>query len=91
MAQEASQAASQAASAEPPRVFGLFPNQTGSLAALMVERDASVIGIDASARMVAVAKRNCQQGSFFKMSAVEIERFEPGKFDLLVSTLCFSE
>ncbi len=64
---------------------------TGSLAALMTERGAKVLGIDISNDMLEVAQSAAPEAEFARMSAMEIDRLEPGQFDRIVATLVFSE
>ncbi len=71
---------------------------TGTLTAMMAARGAEVTGIDASPSMLAEAERKvAQEGledhvTLKYMDAVLIgERFPPASFDLIVSTLVFSE
>jgi ubiquinone/menaquinone biosynthesis C-methylase UbiE len=71
---------------------------TGTLAAMMAKRGAVVTAIDASASMLAVAQRRIaaldlqESVSFKRMDATQIgDHFEQGAFDLIVSTLVFSE
>ncbi len=71
---------------------------TGSLAILMAQRGAHVTGIDASQRMLAEAERKVKAAGL--EDAVELHqldvteltgRFEAESFDVVVSTLVFSE
>jgi len=71
---------------------------TGTLTLMMARRGATVTGIDASPRMLAeaekkVAEANLEKRVFLKyMDATLIgERFPAASFDLIVSTLVFSE
>jgi SAM-dependent methyltransferase len=71
---------------------------TGSLAAMMARKGAHVIGVDASQAMLDQAKRRIEgeqlgdRVEFVQIDASLIgERFDPGSFDLIVSTLVFSE
>jgi len=64
---------------------------TGKLAALMTERGAHVTGIDISDGMLAVARSNAPAAEFIHMTATEIGRLGPNRFDRIVATLCFSE
>jgi len=71
---------------------------TGALAQMMAERGAQVTGIDASPIMLAEAEANiaaaglAERVALRQMDATLIgERFDPGSFDLIVSTLVFSE
>jgi ubiquinone/menaquinone biosynthesis C-methylase UbiE len=71
---------------------------TGSLAEMMAERGVSVTGIDASPAMLAEAQKRVADKDFKErislhhMDATLIgERFPPDSFDLIVSTLVFSE
>ncbi len=71
---------------------------TGSLAVMMAKRGAIVSAIDASPRMLAEAQDRVRETgldssvSLFYMDAALIaDRFPAGSFDLIVSTLVFSE
>jgi ubiquinone/menaquinone biosynthesis C-methylase UbiE len=71
---------------------------TGTLALRCARRGAEVVGIDASSAMLAEAKRNVAAAGLsdrielHQMDATLIEdHFEPTSFDLIVSTLVFSE
>ncbi len=71
---------------------------TGTLTMMMAQRGASVTGIDASPRMLAEAEKKVKEAkleervSLKYMDAALIgERFAAGSFDLIVSTLVFSE
>jgi 2-polyprenyl-3-methyl-5-hydroxy-6-metoxy-1,4-benzoquinol methylase len=71
---------------------------TGSLAAMMARKGAHVIGVDASQAMLDQAKRRIEEErlgervEFVQIDASLIgERFDPGSFDVIVSTLVFSE
>ncbi|NIA21627.1 MAG: methyltransferase domain-containing protein [Anaerolineaceae bacterium] len=64
---------------------------TGRLAALMSERGARVVGIDVSEGMLAVARQNAPKAEFIHMTATEIDRLGPQRFDRVVATLSFSE
>lgn len=71
---------------------------TGTLALMMAQRGATVVAIDASPRMLAEARRKANQAGlteaieFHTMDASElIDRFPTASFDLVVSTLAFSE
>ncbi len=70
---------------------------TGTLTVLMAKRGAEVSGIDASPTMLAEAQKKIAtlEGvhvTLEQMDATQIgDRFEPGSFDLIVSTLVFSE
>ncbi len=71
---------------------------TGTLTLMMAQRGASVTGIDASPRMLAEAEKKIKEAkleervSLKYMDAALIgERFAAGSFDLIVSTLVFSE
>jgi ubiquinone/menaquinone biosynthesis C-methylase UbiE len=71
---------------------------TGTLTMMMAERGASVTGIDASPRMLAEAEKKVKDAhlegrvSLKYMDAALIgDRFAAGSFDLIVSTLVFSE
>ena len=71
---------------------------TGTLTARMAERGAMVTGIDASPRMLAEAEKKVAGGSWkervtlkYMDAALIGDRLPPGSFDLIVSTLVFSE
>lgn len=58
---------------------------TGFVAGELLRRGAgAVIGVDASAGMIAVAKSNCQQGEFVQSDILEYLRKQPGEsFDVM--------
>jgi len=71
---------------------------TGTLALLIAQRGAHVIGVDVNDLMLDEARRKvaavglADRVEFRHLSAARlIEVFEPGSFDLIVSTLTFSE
>ncbi len=64
---------------------------TGTLAAAMMARGASVTGIDISEPMLAVARQAAPEAELFHMTATEIEKLGASRFDRIVSTLAFSE
>ena len=71
---------------------------TGTLTSLMAKRGATVTGIDASPTMLAEAQKKiavddlAEQVTLQHMDATLIaDRFPPSSFDLIVSTLVFSE
>ncbi len=71
---------------------------TGTLTQMMAERGAVITGIDASPIMLAEAEAKIaesgldEQVTLQQMDASLVgEKFEPGTFDLIVSTLVFSE
>lgn len=64
---------------------------TGSLAAMMIERGASVLGIDVNNAMLTEAQSNAPAGDFGHLSAVEIESLGHERFDRVVATLSLSE
>lgn len=71
---------------------------TGSLALLCAERGAKVVGIDASPPMLAEAQKKVKAAGLEDrielrlMDATSVaDHFEPASFDLIVSTLVFSE
>jgi 2-polyprenyl-3-methyl-5-hydroxy-6-metoxy-1,4-benzoquinol methylase len=71
---------------------------TGALAILMARKGADVIGVDASAMMLARANERVQaEGLASRVALIQMdatlvgERFEPASFDVIVSTLVFSE
>jgi len=64
---------------------------TGSLAALMAERGAEVVGIDVSEAMLAVARKSAPDAEFLHMTATEIDQLGAKRFDRIVAVLLFSE
>jgi ubiquinone/menaquinone biosynthesis C-methylase UbiE len=71
---------------------------TGTLSVLMAERGAEVTAIDVSAGMLAEAKRKAAEAglteaiAFHQLEVTELtDHFEPDSFDVIVSTLAFSE
>lgn len=71
---------------------------TGTLALMMAEQGAAVVGMDASPLMLAEAQRKADKAGlaqaieFYEMDVSELaDRFSPASFDLIVSTLAFSE
>lgn len=71
---------------------------TGTLSLLMAERGAHVTAIDASLGMLAEAERKAAESGlaeaieFYHLDVTELtDHFEPGSFDIIVSTLAFSE
>jgi ubiquinone/menaquinone biosynthesis C-methylase UbiE len=71
---------------------------TGTLSLLMAERGARVTAIDASLGMLAEAKRKAAESGLTEMIEFQhldvtelTDHFEPDSFDLIVSTLAFSE
>ncbi|GMU21405.1 MAG: hypothetical protein AMXMBFR13_14980 [Phycisphaerae bacterium] len=64
---------------------------TGTLAALMSEGGARVVGIDVSERMLAVAREAAPKVELLHLTATEIDRLGAERFDSIVSTLAFSE
>lgn len=71
---------------------------TGSLAVALAARGARVTGIDISPQMLDIARRKVEQSglgegvTLMQVSAIDLdERFEAGSFDLITSTLVFSE
>jgi ubiquinone/menaquinone biosynthesis C-methylase UbiE len=71
---------------------------TGTLAIMMAQRGAEVVGIDVSPAMLAEAEKKIArqelggQITLYRMEAAEIDRhFEEQSFDVIVSTLVFSE
>ena len=64
---------------------------TGSLAALMLERGAEVLGIDVSDAMLEVARESAPDAQLAHITATEIEKLGAGRFDRVVATLSLSE
>ncbi len=64
---------------------------TGTLAAMMAERGARVVGIDISDAMLAAARENAPQAELLHMTATEIDQLGAERFDRIVATLAFSE
>jgi ubiquinone/menaquinone biosynthesis C-methylase UbiE len=71
---------------------------TGTLTLMMAKRGATVTGIDASPRMLAEAEKKVKDSSLkervslkYMDAALIGERFPAASFDLIVSTLVFSE
>ena len=64
---------------------------TGSLASLMTARGAQVLGVDISNDMLAVARSSAAEAEFAHLTAIDIDRLEPSRFDRIVATLLFSE
>jgi 2-polyprenyl-3-methyl-5-hydroxy-6-metoxy-1,4-benzoquinol methylase len=71
---------------------------TGTLTLMMAQRGALVTGIDASPRMLAEAEKKVNDTSLkgrvalqYMDAALIADRFPAGSFDLIVSTLVFSE
>jgi ubiquinone/menaquinone biosynthesis C-methylase UbiE len=71
---------------------------TGTLTVMMAARDADVTGIDAAPAMLAEAKAKLAEAGLLERvslkhmdAALVGERFNPASFDLIVSTLVFSE
>ena len=64
---------------------------TGTLAAMLVERGAEVIGIDISDSMLATARVNTPEAEFFHLTATEIDMLGHERFDRIVATLSLSE
>ena len=71
---------------------------TGTLAMLMAQRGAQVTGVDASPLMLGEARRKVtaagldDQVTLIELGASSLtDHFEPGSFDVIVSTLVFSE
>jgi demethylmenaquinone methyltransferase/2-methoxy-6-polyprenyl-1,4-benzoquinol methylase len=71
---------------------------TGSLAVALAARGARVTGIDISPQMLDIARQKVQEAGLgeavtvTQMSAIDLdEGFEAGSFDLITSTLVFSE
>jgi 2-polyprenyl-3-methyl-5-hydroxy-6-metoxy-1,4-benzoquinol methylase len=71
---------------------------TGTLTRMMAEQGAIVTGIDASPAMLGEAQKKIAMGDYgervtlkYMDAALIIDRFLPASFDLIVSTLVFSE
>lgn len=71
---------------------------TGSLAIALARRGALVTGIDISPQMLDMARRKVEEAgleggvTLAQMSAIDLdEKFDDGVFDLITSTLVFSE
>ncbi len=64
---------------------------TGELAGELVKREVKVVGVDASEKMLASAKRIVPQAEFHRLSAVEIASLGKEQFDHIVSTFTLSE
>ena len=64
---------------------------TGSLAAQMAERGASVLGIDVAEPMLDEAQRTAPAAEFRHLSAVEVGKLGEDRFDRVVATLSLSE
>jgi ubiquinone/menaquinone biosynthesis C-methylase UbiE len=64
---------------------------TGTLAALMLERGARVVGIDVSEQMLAVAREAAPRAELLHLTATAIDGLGTERFDSIVSTLTFSE
>ena len=64
---------------------------TGTLASMLTERGARVVGIDVSDSMLAVARANAPDAELLHMTAVEIKELGRGRFDCVVATLALSE
>ena len=71
---------------------------TGTLTLMMAQRGASVTGIDAAPRMLAEAEKKIKEANLeervslkYMDAALIGDRFAAGSFDLIVSTLVFSE
>jgi ubiquinone/menaquinone biosynthesis C-methylase UbiE len=71
---------------------------TGTLALMMAQRRATVVGVDASPLMLAEARRKADEAGLseaielHELDVSEIaDHFPPGSFDAIVSTLAFSE
>ncbi len=71
---------------------------TGTLTRMMAQRGAAVMGIDASPRMLAEAEKKIKDANLEERAALKYmdaaligDRFPAASFDLIVSTLVFSE
>lgn len=65
---------------------------TGTLAQMCIERGAQVTGVDANSGMLEVAKRNSPSAKYLNISLSNLdEHLEDESFDIVLSTLAFSE
>ncbi|MFV1958337.1 MAG: corrinoid protein-associated methyltransferase CpaM [Planctomycetota bacterium] len=64
---------------------------TGTLAAMLLERGAHVVGIDISDAMLAVARANAPGAEILHMTATEIGALGERRFHRVVATLTLSE
>jgi len=64
---------------------------TGTLAAMMTDGGASVLGIDVNNAMLTEAQKNAPDAEFGHLSAVELETLGHERFDRIVATLSLSE
>ena len=87
----------QSAAQRPQRVLDIGCG-TGTLAILMAKRGAQVTAIDVSPLMLAEARRKAKEAGledaieFHRLDVTELgDRFAPASFDVIVSTLGFSE
>ncbi len=64
---------------------------TGSLAALMIERGAHVVGIDISDGMLEIARANASSADLLHLTAMEIDTLGEARFDRIVATFSLSE
>jgi len=65
---------------------------TGTLAKMCADRGADVTGVDANSGMLAVAKKNSPSTNYLNISLSNLdEHFEDESFDIILSTLAFSE
>ncbi len=65
---------------------------TGTLAHMLLENGATVVGIDSNKGMLNVARQNVPGGLYLHLDITQLdERFDEGSFDVIVSTLVFSE
>lgn len=65
---------------------------TGTLAQMCIEQGAQVTGVDANSGMLEVAKRNSPSANYLNISLSNLdEHFSDESFDIILSTLAFSE
>jgi len=64
---------------------------TGSLAAMLTQHHARVVGIDVSDAMLAAARASAPAAEFLHMTATEIDLLGEARFDRIVATLSLSE
>lgn len=65
---------------------------TGTLARMLLEKGAEVTGIDSNTGMLEVARVNAPRARYLPLDLAQLdEHFDDESFDLIVSTLVFSE